>query len=120
MGVTAAIAKAMLLAMPGVEQGTAYGRPAFKLRGKLFAGLRDNDTVLGLPMSADDRELFLEMAPEIYFITDHYRGYPAVLVRLQAIEADELAERIERAWRMKATNAMTKAFDAARRGQTSV
>ena len=56
----------------------------------------------------------MEIAPETYFVTDHYRGYPAVLVRLAAIDADELEARLEQAWRSKATKTMVKAFDAAR------
>lgn len=85
MGVTAAKAKAMILALPEVEEGTAYGDPAFKLRGKFFARLRDENTVLVLPMPLADRAVWLELAPETYFITDHYRGYPFVLVRLAEV-----------------------------------
>jgi hypothetical protein len=34
----------------------------------------------------------------VYFETPHYHGYPAVLIRLEQIDRDELAERIEDAW----------------------
>jgi hypothetical protein len=40
----------------------------------------------------------MEMAPSIYFETDHYKGWPAVLIRLRAIEDDELRHRLTRAW----------------------
>jgi hypothetical protein len=114
MGVAAAKAKALILALPGVEEGSSYGMPSFKLRGRSFARLRDDDAVLGLPTTIADRDVFTQIAPEIYFITDHYRSYPAVLIRLAAIEADELAQRIEEAWRMKATKTMVKAYNAGR------
>ena len=44
----------------------------------------------------------MEAAPEIYFETDHYAGWPAVLARAAAISDAELVHRIERAWRVQA------------------
>jgi hypothetical protein len=37
------------------------------------------------------KEFLIEAAPDIYFDDDHYHGWPAVLVRLDAIEEAELA-----------------------------
>lgn len=37
------------------------------------------------------KEFLIEVAPDRFFDDPHYRGYPAVLVRLDAVEADELA-----------------------------
>jgi hypothetical protein len=42
----------------------------------------------------DDKEALLAGEPGKFFTTDHYNGYPAVLVRLVAIDADELAELV--------------------------
>ncbi len=112
-GVSAKAAKAMILALPGVEEGVSYGQPSFKLRGKFFTRLRDQETVLVLLMPIDERDVWMEIAPETYFVTDHYRGYPSVLVRLAAIEADALRARLEQSWRARATKAAVKAYDAA-------
>ncbi len=46
-----------------------------------------------------------------FFTDDHYRGFPAVLVRLPALDADELAELIEEAWRIQAPKTVAQAFD---------
>jgi hypothetical protein len=113
-GVSAKAAKAMILALPGVELGTAYGGPAYRLRGKLFAGFLDGDSALGIRMPFDERDMRIEMAPEIYFTTDHHRSHPGVLIRLAAIGRSELGLRLEESWRRAATKAMVKAFDAAR------
>lgn len=40
----------------------------------------------------DDKQAMLAGEPEKYFTTDHYDGYPAVMVRLAAIMIDELTE----------------------------
>ncbi|NIR58628.1 MAG: MmcQ/YjbR family DNA-binding protein, partial [Gammaproteobacteria bacterium] len=63
---TADAAKALIRALPGVEEGASYGKPAFKLRGKYFTHLRDDDAVLVLPMTIADREVWLDLAPETY------------------------------------------------------
>lgn len=89
------------LGLPEVAEGTSYGTPALKVRGKSFTRLKDPQTlVLLIPMELKD--LLLEMSPQIYFETDHYRGWPAVLVRLAVISDAELAQRLADAWRFKA------------------
>jgi hypothetical protein len=61
-----------------------------------------------------EKELLLEAAPEIYFETDHYKGYPAVLIRRSKIKLEELRHRIDRAWRMKAPKRLIATYDAGR------
>ena len=56
--------------------------------------------VLAVRCAIERKELLLEDAPEIYFDDDHYRGYPAILVRLEAISADELTVLLTDAWRL--------------------
>jgi hypothetical protein len=48
------------------------------------------------------REMLVEAAPDRFFDDDHYRGYPAVLVRLPAIDEAELAALLRGGWRLSA------------------
>ena len=57
--------------------------------------------------------MMLEARPDLYFQTPHYEGYPAVLVHLDAIDVDELRERIEDAWLIQAPKTLAKAYLAA-------
>jgi hypothetical protein len=52
--------------------------------------------------SLADKEELLAADPEKFFTEPHYNGFPAVLVRLPAIDAGELAELITDAWRCQA------------------
>jgi hypothetical protein len=61
-------------------------------------------------MPLEHKEMLLEMAPEIYFETDHYRGWPWVLVRMSAISDDELTERLVEAWRFRAPKKLAASF----------
>lgn len=77
----------LLLALPGVEAGTSYGMPSFKLKGKVFARLRDDDTVLVLQIaSIAERNVLMQIDDRAFFFTGHYRDYPAVLIRLADVK----------------------------------
>jgi hypothetical protein len=60
-----------------------------------------------------DKEMLIAADPEKFFTEPHYNGFPAVLVRLPAIDVDELAELLTDAWRCLAPRALVKAFDEA-------
>ena len=56
---------------------------------------------------------FVDGAPDRYFQTPHYHGHPILLVRMDAIEPQELAERIEDSWLLRAPKRLVEAFVAA-------
>ncbi len=87
--------------LPGVERSTSYGTPALKVRDKSFVRLRDATTLV-LLCPIEQKTLLMEISPDIYFETDHYVGYPAVLIQLAVISDEELSLRLEDAWRFKA------------------
>ena len=108
-GVTPPTVRRLLLALPGVEDGTSFGMPSFKLAGKFFARLRDDDTVLVVHLrSFEDRDGLLENEPSAVFTTDHYRNYPTVLVRLERVKEKLLKEILTDAWRRGAPRKLLK------------
>src|ERR1700722_6633913 len=72
-------------AFPGIEDSTSYGTPALKVRGKLLARLHQSGECLVLRADLLDREILMQSDCEVFYITDHYRDYPWVLVRLSAV-----------------------------------
>jgi hypothetical protein len=96
--------------LPGVTEGPWYGTPALKVGGKGFMRVREPDVIV-LLVSLDQKEVLMEAAPKIYFETDHYKGWPAVLVRLSKISDKELAARLTDAWRTKAPARLIAEFD---------
>jgi hypothetical protein len=87
------------MALPGVEEGTSYGTPAFRVGGKLLARLHDSREALVVKVGFDEREMLMEVEPEIFFITDHYRSYPMMLVRIAKVDAATLRRLLEQTWR---------------------
>src|SRR5688572_17741272 len=102
------------LELPEVEEGIWFRTPALKVRGKSFVRLKeDGANVVFLTDSVEEQEMLIEARPEIYFITDHYVGWPAVLARLSKLPAAECRLRLERAWRIKAPKKLLEAGAAA-------
>ena len=106
------------LALPGVEAATRYdGAPVLKAGGCFMAGLATHlsaeaDTLV-VRIGFEDRALFIEEAPETYYLTDYYRPYPVVLVRLLRIGRDALRDLLSVSWRV--TMAKARAPGRARR-----
>ena len=111
-GVELALAKVLAAAahLPGIEPSTSYGSLSVKVRGKFLAAIKDPKT-LSLRCAMEDKEMLFASAPEIYYETDHYKGWPGLLVRLNKITKKELAIRLERAWRIQAPKKLVKVFD---------
>ena len=101
--VTFDVVREIGLALPDVEESTAYGSPALKARGDLLACVAINKSAepgsLVVRMDFDQRAALLAEAPETYYVTDHYVNYPAVLVRLSQIRVDQMRDLLSSAWR---------------------
>jgi hypothetical protein len=94
--------RALSLELPAVEETTSYGTPAFKVRKKLFAKLREEGDILVIRVDRDERATLIESEPQIYFMTPHYENYGFVLVRLEAVDRKELREILIESWRLAA------------------
>src|SRR5918998_3503201 len=101
------------LELPETEEVLSRGLRQWKVRGRHFAWerpLRKAD-LAALGAAAPDgpilgasvehlvaKEALLADAPDVYFTTPHFDGYPAVLVRLERIAPDDLEELVTEAW----------------------
>ena len=84
---------------PGTVVSTSYGTPAIKVGKKLMLRMHQKeDAIVILLNSVDEQQELIERDPMAFYITDHYAGYPAVLVR-PIVEEDVLCELLELSWR---------------------
>ena len=100
----------LLLALPGVEEAPCYGTPGFRVAKKLIARLWEDGETLVLRVDPYERASLLAAHPNTLFLTDHYRNYPFLLVRLSAIQPDHLQELAEQAWRLVAPKRLLAAL----------
>lgn len=116
------------LALPETSEGTRWRKPTWFVGDKGFIWerpLSKNDVkqltelgqhvpggeLLGLRIeSVGVRDAIIADDPAIFFTIPHFDGYPAVLLRLDEVDADELAEIIEEAWLVCAPKALADAY----------
>ena len=59
-----------------------------------------------------EKEVLIEMDSSVFFTEPHYHGYPAILVRLPAIDVATLETLVGNAWRLRASKALLAKSDA--------
>jgi hypothetical protein len=122
------------MALPETTERLSRCLPAWLVKDKLFVWerpLRQSD-LRALGAAAPDapilgarvpdlgaKEALIAAQPEVYFTTPHFDGYPAVLVRLDEIDADELEEVIVESWLDRAPKRLAKQYLADHRGAGS-
>ncbi len=106
---------AMAMALPQVEESTWFRTPSLKVAGKGFARLR-TEAEGGLVLMCDlgEKEALLASGDPAFYTTSHYDGYGAILVDLDRVDSEQLAELIVESWRRKAPAKLRKIFDAER------
>ena len=108
----------LALALPEATEGPSHsGSRSWRVRDKAFAWERPlrradvaelGDAVPDGPVLAvrvpdiGARAALVADSPDVYFATAHFAGYPAVLVWLDRIDVDELAEVLDEAWACRA------------------
>ncbi len=107
------------LALPGVEESTAYGLPALKIQGKLLACVPANASAepgsIVVRVDFDDRAELLAAAPDVYYVTDHYLDDSAVLVRLSRVNPDVLRDLLGMAHKFVTANVVLRSPSRKRR-----
>jgi hypothetical protein len=107
--------RAFAFGLPGVADGVSYGHACLKAHGKFLTRLKeDGDTLVCPGVTLDEREMLIAAEPETFYVTDHYRNYPYVLVRLSRVHPGTVQRLLERRWRAVTPKKALKAHDAAK------
>jgi hypothetical protein len=106
-----AVVRKLAMALPGMEEGTSYGTTAFRVRKKLLGRMLDDPDLFVVKIDMEQRDAWMEADPHAFFITDHYRGYPMMIVRVSAVDPGDLSDLIEDAWRRAAPKSLIASFD---------
>jgi hypothetical protein len=102
------------LTLPGVEARSSYGTPGLYVGKKFMARLRDDDydTMVLKPVEDDEQRFLMETQPDVFFLTQHYVGYPTILIRLSKADPLQLQDLVEQSWRRLATKRMLQQREA--------
>jgi hypothetical protein len=108
---------------PGCEKEPAGAREVVRVAGKVLAylavnersrpnGEPGNEEFVIVRIDLDRREHLLELNPEAFFVTPHYKSYPGVIVRLSTVDQKQLRDLLVDAWRLVAPKRLVREWDA--------
>jgi hypothetical protein len=95
--------------LSGIETGTCFGTPALYVRKKFLCRLKEDGDSVAIKLDFADRDVLLEAEPRTFYLTDHYRPYPMVLMRLGRVRPGMALELLEQAWRRAAPKSLVRA-----------
>jgi hypothetical protein len=82
----------------------------------MMARLKEDGDSLVVRIGFLEREAALAAQPEVFYITDHYLNYPAMLVRLHRVSRESLQKLLEDAWRRLAPKRLLASRPVSREG----
>ena len=102
----------LALELPGVEASSSWERPAFKVRGKTFAGASRHEGAMYARCDRNERPLIVASNPELYRLTPHFEASPAfLLIWLEHAEDEDVRERLIDAWLIQAPKRLAAQHD---------
>jgi hypothetical protein len=121
--------KRLALALPHTDERISREKRQWRVKDKLFVwerplrakeaaelgeGAPDGPIIGARVEHLGAKEALLADDPNVYFTTSHFKGYAAILVRLDRISANELDEVVTEAWLARAPKRAVEAFLAER------
>ena len=83
------------LAIPGAEERLWFNKPSVFLHDRFLAKVHDKEEAMTLQVaSIEMRDVMLDADPKLFYITDHYKNYPMILARLQALDSKTLKDML--------------------------
>lgn len=113
MSVTYAEVETAALSFPGARRSITHGRASWRIGRKFFTWVRPEVESLVVHLdSIDERDALIESDPALFHITDHYRDYPIVLMRLKKASMALVRAALERRFRTIATKKLLAEYEA--------
>jgi hypothetical protein len=98
------------LALPETVEKEAWNMPTFRVAGKMYLTLPDDETSFAVRCPMHERGELIAAEPEKFWVPPHEAGSNWVRVRLAALEdMDELRDIVEDSWRQAAPPRLTEA-----------
>ncbi|GAB1508918.1 MmcQ/YjbR family DNA-binding protein [Actinophytocola sp. KF-1] len=102
--------RGVALSLPETTEKPSYGTPGFRVKDRLFARLRPEGDLLVWVADEGEKRGLVSSEPEKFATTPHYDGHASVLVRLDAVDEDELRELLTESWRLRAPAKLAAEF----------
>ena len=99
--------------LPEIEETTSWGKPSFKVRGKMFAGLSTrHEGAVWTRCDREERPLLVASNPDLYRLTPHFERSPGyLLIWLEFAEEEDVRERLIDAWLLVAPKRLAAQYE---------
>jgi hypothetical protein len=91
----------LALSLPGTTESLVAGRPAFYVKGQMFAAFRQDET-LAISFPREERAIYLVTDPKVYPELEQFKNYDLMAINLARISKGELDEVLRMAWTFRA------------------
>lgn len=99
------------LSLPDTTEKMAWSMPTFRVAGKMFATLPEDETSIAVRCPKVERDELVLAEPGKFWIADHEAGFAWVRVRLAALEGtDELHDILADSWRQAAPTRLLESY----------
>lgn len=103
---------ALSLELPGVEDAVSWGQPNLKAHGKMWVWWSPTEHAPVFKTTFEEREFLIEVDPDTFFFTPHYKSWPLILARPDKVDLDWVRANLMRVWRAQAKKTFLKKWDA--------
>lgn len=101
---------AFALTLPSAEASTSYGRPAIKVKARMFVSTGHVDGSFHVIATREEKALLLETDADTFWQTPHYEGWAGLLVRCGSADPDRVRAVIARGWWDRATKSLRAGY----------
>ena len=102
---------ALSLGLPQVEDAVSWGQPNLKAHGKMWVWWSSKEDAPVFKTTFEEREFLIEVDPETFFVTPHYKSWPLILAHPDKLEWDWVRANLIRVWRGQAKKTWLKKWD---------
>ncbi|NEK59332.1 MmcQ/YjbR family DNA-binding protein [Geodermatophilus sabuli] len=113
MPATPADVRSVALALPEASERPAWDMACLRVRDKIFASMPPDESWVAIRLAEGENTALATARPGVFSVPHHYRNSTMVVVALDAVDRDELAELLTEAWRLRAPARLRAAFDGA-------
>jgi hypothetical protein len=108
MAVSPAQVREMVLGLADAQEGAHHGHPDFRVRGKIFATLSENESHAAVRLTNVEARALASRSPEVFRLVSDREPIGWVSALLSQVDAAELGDLLEEAWQLRASEAPTR------------
>lgn len=102
--------RSIALSLPDTTEKVAWSMPTFRVAGKMFATLPEDETSIAVRCPKLERDELVLAEPDKFWVAAHEASFAWVRVRLGVLDVEELGDILADSWRQAAPGRLLEAY----------